>query len=254
MPAVTFDVKEQVAIITLNREEKLNAFNGEMCSQLQELLNKCEADASVKALYVTGSGRAFSAGQDLEEVVGMGNGALEKILSERLNPIVRRIRNIPKPVVAGVRGVAAGAGANIALACDIVLASESAVFIQAFSKIGLIPDSGGTFFLPRLIGWQRAAAVMMLGDKVSAAEAERWGMVYKVFPDEKFHEESMRLAARLAAMPPSALALTKAALNRSAANNLEEQLKAEEELQVMAGRSNDFAAAVKAFASRKPKG
>jgi 2-(1,2-epoxy-1,2-dihydrophenyl)acetyl-CoA isomerase len=254
MPAVTLEVKEQVAIITLNREEKLNALNGEMCMQLQDLLSKCEADALVKAVYVTGAGRAFSAGQDLEEAVGMGKGALEKILSERLNPIVRRIRNLPKPVIAAVPGVAAGAGANIALACDIVLASESAVFIQAFSKIALIPDSGGTFFLPRLIGWQRAAAVMMLGDKVSAAEAERWGMVYKVFPDERFQEESMRLTARLAAMPASALALTKEALNRSTVNNFEEQLKAEEELQVKAGSSNDFAAAVKAFVGKKQKG
>mgnify|MGYP006299741603 CR=1 FL=1 len=164
---ILFEKTGNVAKITLNRPDKYNSFNREMALALQGRLDECKKDEEVRAIYLTGAGKAFCAGQDLQEVVGEDAPPLTKILSEHYNPIVSRIREIEKPIVAAVNGVAAGAGANIALACDVVVAAKSANFIQAFSKIGLIPDSGGTFFLPRLIGWQRASAIMMLGDKIS---------------------------------------------------------------------------------------
>jgi 2-(1,2-epoxy-1,2-dihydrophenyl)acetyl-CoA isomerase len=176
---------------------------------------------------------------------------MDKILSEHYNPIIRLIRNLDKPVVAAVNGVAAGAGANIALCCDVVVASESASFLQAFSKIGLIPDSSGTFFLPRSIGFQKASALMMLGDKVSATEAERIGMVYKIFPDKTFNNESMKIAATLAALPTKGLALTKQALNNSLFNNLEQQLQSEDELQQKAASTFDFKEGVQSFLEKR---
>src|SRR5690606_35210239 len=166
----------------------------EMALALQQELDKCMRDESVRAIYLTGSGKAFCAGQDLAEAVDPDGPELRSIVHGHYNPIIERIRTIEKPVVAAVNGVAAGAGANIALACDIVVAAESASFLQAFSKIGLIPDSGGTFFLPRLIGLQKASALMMLGDKVPAQEAERLGMVYKVFNDAEFSTKSRDIA------------------------------------------------------------
>ena len=173
------------------------------------------------------------------------------MLSEYYNPIVARIRQIEKPIVCAVNGVAAGAGANIALCCDIVVASSSAGFIQAFSKIGLIPDSGGTFILPRLIGFQKASAIMMLGDKISATDAEKMGMVYKIFPDEIYVEESMRIAITLSQMPTRGLALTKQALNKSFSNSFEEQLKTEDELQFKAAHTFDYSEGVKAFLEKR---
>jgi 2-(1,2-epoxy-1,2-dihydrophenyl)acetyl-CoA isomerase len=184
MSSILFEIKDSIAFITLNRPDKLNSFNREMALLMQEKLDACK-DATVRCVYITGAGKAFSAGQDLAEVVDPGGPGMNTILSEHYNPIVTRIRKLEKPVVAAVNGVAAGAGANIALCCDVVVAAESASFLQAFSKIGLIPDSGGTHTLPRLIGWQKASALMMLGDKVSAADAERMGMLYKVFTDAK---------------------------------------------------------------------
>jgi 2-(1,2-epoxy-1,2-dihydrophenyl)acetyl-CoA isomerase len=178
---------------------------------------------------------------------------MEKILAEQLNPIVRKISHLPKPVVAAVNGVAAGAGANIALSCDIVVAGMSASFIQAFSKIGLVPDSGGTWFLPRLIGYQKAMAIAMLGDKVTAEDAERMGMIYRVFPDHRFREESVKIASRLAEMPTRGLALTKHAFQRSAGLTLEEQLLVEDEYQQKAAATADFKEGVNAFLQkRKP--
>src|SRR6185312_6513911 len=176
-----------------------------MALQLQSRLDECATLHEVRAVYLTGAGKAFSAGQDLLEVIDPEGPGMARILREHYNPIVTRIRNLPKPVVAAVNGVAAGAGANIALCCDIVVAAQGASFIQAFSKIGLIPDSGGTFFLPRLIGWQKASALMMLGDKINAEEAERIGMIYKFFADDVFETEAKKIAATLAQMPTKGL-------------------------------------------------
>lgn len=235
----------------MNRPEKLNSFNREMALLLQNRLDECASLHEVRAVYLTGAGRAFSAGQDLSEIVDPEGPGMEKVLIEYYNPIVTRIRNLPKPVVAAVGGVAAGAGANIALCCDIVLASKSASFIQAFSKIGLIPDSGGTWFLPRLVGWQKAAGIAMLGDKVSATEAEKMGMIYKVYEDEEFAGASRALAAVLAQMPTRALAFTKHAFNYSAGNSLEEQLILEDDLQQKAALTKDHAEGVKAFLEKR---
>ena len=184
MEYISFEVKENTAIIRLNRPEKFNAITGPMALRLQSILDDCAADKSIRAIYLTGNGRAFCAGQDLSELSGDNAPGFDRILAEQYNPIVSRIRSIEKPVVCAVNGVAAGAGANMALCCDIVVAAASASFIQAFSKVGLIPDSGGTFTLPRLVGFQKAMAFMMLGDKVSAADAEKYGMLYKVFADD----------------------------------------------------------------------
>jgi 2-(1,2-epoxy-1,2-dihydrophenyl)acetyl-CoA isomerase len=249
MPTVLKEIKQGVAIITLNREDKVNSINREMAHLLHQLIQESVQDNSIKAIYLTGTGKSFCAGQDLAEV--SDTAMLDKILPEQLNPLVSLIRNLKKPVVAAVKGIAAGAGASLALSCDIVVASASASFIQAFSKIGLIPDSGATHILPRLIGWQKAAAYMMLADKINGEEAERTGMIYKVFPDDVFEEESFKIALALTQVPPKALALTKEALNRSARHSFDEQLKVEEELQSIAGRSKDFADRIAAFMQRK---
>ena len=252
MSSILFETRESVAYITLNRPGKYNAFNREMALQLQEKLDACTSD-NVRCVYLTGSGKAFCSGQDLEEVVDPNGPKIEQIVGEHYNPIITRIRKLQKPVVAAVNGVAAGAGANIALACDVVVASQAASFIQAFSKIGLIPDSGGTFFLPRLVGWQRASALMMLGDKLSADEAERMGMIYKAFPQERFEEEAKKLAVTLANMPTKGLALTKQLLDNSFENSYEDQLHDEEIFQQRAGRTRDFKEGVDAFLQkRKP--
>lgn len=251
MPSILFEVKDTVAIITLNRPEKFNSINREMALQLQTTLDDCAADKNIRAIYLTGSGKAFCAGQDLGELVGENPPGFDVILSEHYNPIIIRIRTIEKPVVCAVNGVAAGAGANIALCCDVVVASASATFIQAFSKIGLIPDSGGTFTLPRLVGFQKASALMMLGDKVAAAEAERIGMIYKVFEDENFATDSFKIAVTLSRMPTKGLAYTKMALNASADNSLELQLEKEDALQLKAANTYDYNEGVKAFIEKR---
>ena len=252
MSSILFDIKDSIAFITLNRPDKLNSFNREMALLLQQKLDECQSN-EVRCVYITGAGRAFSAGQDLDEVVDPNGPKITLILKEHYNPIVKQIRTLNKPVVAAVNGVAAGAGANIAFCCDIVVASASASFLQAFSKIGLIPDSGGTYFLPRLVGWQKASALFMLNDKVSAEEAERLGMVYKVFPDDQFKEEATRIANTLSQMPTKALSLTKLALNNSLINNYADQLHDEELLQERAGQTYDYNEGVKAFLEkRKP--
>ena len=251
MSSILFEIKDGIAFITLNRPDKLNSFNREMALLLQSKLDECASLHEIRCIYITGAGKGFCAGQDLAEVVDPNGPGMQKILSEHYNPIITRIRNMPKPVVAAVNGVAAGAGANLALACDIVVATQSSSFIQAFSKIGLIPDSGGTFHLPRLIGFQRASALMMLGDKVSATDALQMGMLYKVFIDETFAEESKKIAAALSQMPTKALAFIKHALNQSATNTLEVQLSLEDVYQQKAAATADFKEGVHAFLEKR---
>lgn len=254
MSHIFFERIDGVAYISLNRQSKYNSFIRQMALDLQETLERCGKDPAIRALYITGSGKAFSAGQDLQEAIDAEGPGLTRIVKEHYNPLIKLIRSLPKPVIAAVNGVAAGAGANIALACDLVVAAESASFIQAFSKIGLIPDSGGTWTLPRLIGFQRATALMMLGEKVSAKEAESIGMIYKCYPDDQFESRSRELAQQIAQMPTKALALTKQALNQSASNNLNEQLELEDHLQTEAGNSDDYREGVQAFLEkRKPQ-
>jgi len=251
MSTVLLDIKDGVGFIVLNRPDRLNAFTGEMALLLQSRLDECASLNEVRAVCITGAGRAFSAGQDLAEITAPDGPGMDKVLREYYNPIVTRIRNLPKPVVAAVGGVAAGAGANIALCCDIVLASKSASFIQAFSRIGLIPDSGGTWFLPRLIGWQKAAGIAMLGDKIGAVEAERMGMVYKIYEDDEFQGAVQALTAVLAQMPTRALAFTKHAFNYAATNTLEAQLLLEDDLQQKAALTRDHAEGVRAFLDKR---
>lgn len=253
--SILVELKNKVAHITLNRPEKFNSFNREMALLLQQELKKCAEKKEIRAILVTGNGKAFCAGQDLQEVTAPKlNPGFKAILEEHYNPIIKLIRTTPKPIVAAVNGVAAGAGANIALACDIVIASKNASFIQAFTKIGLIPDSAGTFFLPRLIGFQKASALALLGDKVSAEEAEKLGMIYKYFSAENFEAEAIQLVEKLANMPTKALALTKDALNQSLTNTLEEQLTLESKYQIEAASSADYKEGVNAFMEkRKPE-
>ena len=243
-----------VQVITMNRPDKYNSFVREMALAFQEALDQAGQDPDVRAILLTGTGKAFCAGQDLQEAIDPNGPELTKIVSEHYNPIITRLRHIEKPVVVAVNGVAAGAGANIALAGDVVIAADSASFIQAFSKIGLIPDSGGTYTLPRLIGTQRASALMMLGDKIGAAEALQMGMIYKAVPDAELVETAMALAIKLASMPTKALAYTKALLNSSYGNDLETQLKEEDKFQHLAGQSYDYQEGVAAFLEkRKPR-
>jgi len=253
MSSILSEIKNNIAFVTFNRPEKFNAFNREMALAFQKVLEDCENDSSIRCVYLSGAGKAFCAGQDLSEITDPDGPGMERILKEHYNPIVTKIRNLNKPVIAAVNGVAAGAGANIALCCDVVIATQSAFFIQAFSKIGLIPDNAGTYFLPRLIGIQKASAFMMLGDKISAIEAERTGMIYKFFADKNFKKESEKIAFTLAEMPTKGLAYTKQALNRSIENTLEQQLQVEDELQQEAALSKDFKEGVAAFLDkRKP--
>ena len=242
-----------VCTIKLNRPEVFNSFNRSMALALQKALDDCERDAGVRTIVITGEGKAFCAGQDLGEAIDPEGPDLTTIVEEHYNSIILRIRNIEKPVIAAVNGVAAGAGANIALACDITIAKKSASFIQAFSKIGLIPDSGGTFFLPRIIGMQKALALMFTGDKVTADQAEQMNMIYRSVEDEQFQDEVNSFAETLAAMPTRGLGLTKKAVNESFTNGLAAQLAVEGKLQTEAGETHDFREGVNAFLEkRKP--
>lgn len=250
-PFIEYQIENAIAIISLNRPEKFNAFNREMALRLQDVLDDCVTRNDVRVVYLTGKGRAFSAGQDLSELLGENPPPFKQILSEHYNPVVTRIRNMGKPVICAVNGIAAGAGANIALCCDIVVASESAAFLQAFSKIGLIPDSGGTYILPRLIGWQKASAIMMLGDKISAFEAERMGMIYRVIPDADFFAGAMEIALTISRMPARALAYTKQALNASFNNSFDQQLKLEDSLQILAAGTRDYSEGLNAFIEKR---
>jgi 2-(1,2-epoxy-1,2-dihydrophenyl)acetyl-CoA isomerase len=240
-----------VRTLKLNRPSVFNSFNQSMAFALHKELDEAEKDTSVRTIVITGEGKAFCAGQDLAEVMDPNGPELPSIVKDHYNPIIERIRKIEKPIIGAVNGVAAGAGANIALACDITIAKKSASFIQAFSKIGLIPDSGGTFFLPRLIGFQKAAALMMTADKVSADEAVSLNMIYKTVEDDSFEAEVNVFAEKLAQMPTKGLGLTKRALNASITNNLVEQLAVEGELQTQAGKTYDFNEGVNAFLEKR---
>ena len=247
------EIKNQVAILTLNRPEKYHSFVKEMALALQSELDACDNDSNIRCIVITASGKAFCAGQDLSEAIDSKGPGLKKIVDEHYNPIIRKIRNIEKPIIAAVNGVAAGAGASIALACDIVIAKKSAVFVQAFSKIGLIPDSAATFFLPRLIGVQKAAGLMMTGEPITAEDAHKIGMIYKYVDDDKFDDEINLFSEKISKMPTKGLGLTKRLLNSSFNNNLEEQLTDELNAQIIAGKTNDYNEGVNAFlAKRKP--
>ncbi len=254
MSCLHYSTQNGVAKITLNRPEAFNSFNKELANSLQDALDKCAADDRIRAVVLTGEGKAFCAGQDLVEVTTPEQmPGFKVLLEEHYLPIILKIRRLEKPVIAAVNGVAAGAGANIALACDIVVASEKASFIQAFSGIGLIPDSGGTFFLPRLVGFQKAVAISMLGDKIKAAEAEQMGMIYKAYPVEEYDDKVEALANKLAQMPTKGLALTKKAFSSSMTNSLEQQLEVENAAQIEASETADYTEGVQAFLEkRKP--
>ena len=249
--SLRFSLEAGVATIRFNRPQVFNSVNKEVALALQQRLRECQQNPEVRAVLLTGTGKAFCAGQDLAEITGPDSPEVAEIVEQLYNPIVELIRALDKPVVAAVNGVAAGAGANLALACDIVVARESASFIQAFSKIGLIPDSAGTYFLPRLVGLQRATALMMTGDKVSAPEAVQMGMIYKTFPDDQFDAEVDALTRKLAAMPTKGLAYTKQLLNGTFSNTLTQQLRAEADYQLRAGSTADYKEGVSAFMEKR---
>ncbi len=250
-PALLYSFADGVATLTFNRPDVFNSVNKPLALALQQRLRECQADASVRAVVLTGTGRAFCAGQDLAELTGPDRPELADIIERHYNPIILLIRELDKPVIAAVNGVAAGAGANLALACDLVVAKESAAFIQAFSKIGLVPDSGGTYFLPRLVGLQRASALMLTGDKVGAAEAQQMGMIYNVFADDTFDHEVAVLARKLAAMPTKGLAYTKQLLSSSFGHDVAQQLRAEGDYQLRASHTADYHEGVAAFLQKR---
>ena len=254
---LVFESEQGVARLTLNRPEVLNSFNRAMARELCDALTTVASDAAIRAVFLTGAGRAFCAGQDLAEAAPAPDGSLPDLgdfVKNGYNPIIRAIRKLEKPVICAVNGVAAGAGANLALACDIVFASSEASFIQSFSKIGVIPDSGGTFILPRIVGLQRASVLTMLAEKLTAEQARDWGMVYRVVEPPALVDVAFTTAVHLATQPTRGLGLIKRAFNRSLGVDLDEQLDYEEELQREAGRTADYAEGVHAFlAKRKPQ-
>ncbi len=252
MENIVFEIKDGLAVIQLNRPDKFNSFIRQMALDFQTCLDDCQSD-EVRAVLITGSGKAFCAGQDLKEAMSAPTDGLKKIVGEHYNPIIRKIRSLEKPVIAAVNGVAAGAGANIAFACDIVLAHEKVSFIQAFSKIGLIPDSGGTYTLPRLLGYHKALALMLTGDKLSAQEGKDLGIVYKILPLESFLNDARAFAQNLANMPTYALGKTKMMLQQSMHNTMDQQLEIEREEQFKASQTYDYNEGVNAFIEkRKP--
>ena len=254
--SVLYEARQGVARITLNRPDVLNSFDAAMSLSLQQLLAEVSRDASLRAVYLTGAGRGFCAGQDLGEAAPKEGGGIVDFsarVRNLYNPLVLALRRMPKPVVCAVNGVAAGAGANLALACDIVIAAEEAAFLQAFVKIGLVPDTGGTWSLPRLVGGAQATAMMLLGEKLPAARALELGLIYKVCPIAELDATAFGLAAQLATQPTYALSLIKQLLSVSSHNSLEQQLELEAEFQGLAGRSADYAEGVRAFLEkRKP--
>lgn len=251
---ILFEVSQGVARITLNRPDVLNSIHTAMSGEIQDALGQAAREREIRAVLLTGKGRGFCAGQDLDEV--RPGGTVSDFAAHARNaytPIVRALRALEKPVVCAVNGVAAGAGANLALACDLVLAAEEASFVQVFAKIGLVPDTGGTFFLPRLVGMARATALAMLAEKVTAAQAVEIGLIYRACPAASLDDEASKLALHLAAQPTVGLGLTKRLLNAAWGNDLEAQLELEAECQGAAGRSADYAEGVAAFlAKRKP--
>lgn len=251
---ILFTIEQGVATLTLNRPEQLNSFNAQMHKEVREALKQVRQNPEVRCLLITGSGRGFCAGQDLgDRNVAPGAAApdLGESIEKNYNPLIRALRDLPMPVICAVNGVAAGAGANIALACDITLAAKSASFIQAFCKIGLVPDSGGTWTLPRAVGMARAKALALLGDRLSAEQAEQWGMIWRCIDDAALQDEALKLARQLATQPTYGLALIKRALNASASNSFDEQLDLERDLQRLAGRSEDYREGVAAFMAKR---
>jgi 2-(1,2-epoxy-1,2-dihydrophenyl)acetyl-CoA isomerase len=251
---ILFTIEQGVASLTLNRPDQLNSFNAQMHKEVREALKQVRQNAEVRCLLITGAGRGFCAGQDLgDRNVAPGAAApdLGESIEKNYNPLIRALRDLPMPVICAVNGVAAGAGANIALACDITLAAKSASFIQAFCKIGLVPDSGGTWTLPRAVGMARAKALALLGDKLSAEQAEQWGMIWRCVDDAALQDEALKLARQLATQPTYGLALIKRALNASASNSFDEQLDLERDLQRLAGRSEDYREGVSAFMAKR---
>lgn len=238
--------------ITLNRPDKLNSFTRDMLSELDDALTDIANDAEARVLVITGSGRAFCAGQDLREAGAVEDGAAVRAVVERLyNPAIRLLRSLQIPVLAAVNGIAAGAGASLAIACDLVIAAESASFVQAFSKIGLVPDAGGSYFMPRLVGSARALGLALLAEPVDARTAAQWGLIWKAVPDADFAKEIAATAERLAQLPTAAVALTKQALNASGHHSLEQQLALEAELQGQAAETEDFQEGLKAFLEKR---
>jgi 2-(1,2-epoxy-1,2-dihydrophenyl)acetyl-CoA isomerase len=242
-----------VLTITLNRPEKLNAFNPEMHKLLRQALERALDEANVRAVLLTGAGRGFCAGQDLSERNSTDAAPIDLSVSlgSNYNPLVRRMQALPKPIVCAVNGVAAGAGANIALACDIVLAARSASFVQSFSKLGLVPDSGGTYFLPRLVGSARAMGLALLSERLSAEDAERWGLIWKAVDDDRLLDEATALARKLASGPTRGYGLVKKAMHASSGNSLDAQLDLERDLQREAGFSEDYREGVAAFLQKR---
>ncbi|HXJ09085.1 MAG TPA: 2-(1,2-epoxy-1,2-dihydrophenyl)acetyl-CoA isomerase PaaG [Burkholderiales bacterium] len=254
MSSILVSLDAGVLTITLNRPDKLNAFTPDMHEELRGAFARAEGDAQVRAVLLTGAGRGFCAGADLSQrdvSPGAAPIDLSVSLGTNYNPLVRRMRALPKPIVCAVNGPAAGAGANVALACDVVLAARSASFLQAFSRIGLLPDAGGTYFLPRLVGTARAMGLALLADKLSAEDAERWGLIWKAVDDAVLMDEASALARRLAAGPTKGYALLKRAMYASAANSLDAQLDLERDLQREAGFSEDYREGVAAFLSKR---
>ena len=254
-PVLLDRLEAGVLTLTLNRPERLNALDAALIEALSAGIKRAGTDPECRAVLITGAGRGFCAGADLANRAFAPRGArpdLGEALEKGLNPIIRGIRNLPKPVVCAVNGPAAGAGANIALACDIVFAAKSAQFLQAFARIGLIPDAGGTFVLPRLVGDARARALMMLAEPIGAERAEAIGMIYRAVDDEDLMGEARTIAERLAAGPTQALGLIKRALAASPANSLDAQLDLERDLQREAGRGDEYVEGVRAFLDKRP--
>jgi 2-(1,2-epoxy-1,2-dihydrophenyl)acetyl-CoA isomerase len=253
-PSILFEAQDGYAVVTLNRPDRLNSFNPEMHERLREAMVEVKRKEEIRALLLTGAGRGFCAGQDLSDrVVAAGADPVDLAytIGTHYNPLIRSLRELPKPVICAVNGVAAGAGANIALACDIVIAARSASFIQAFCKIGLVPDSGGTYFLPRLLGTARAMGLAMFGDKLGAEDAERWGLIWKCVDDTKLMDEARTLARQLAVGPTKGLAEIKRAIYASSSNTLDAQLDLERDLQRELGRSEDYREGVAAFMAKR---
>jgi 2-(1,2-epoxy-1,2-dihydrophenyl)acetyl-CoA isomerase len=254
MASVLISLEAGVQTITLNRPEKLNAFTPEMYKELRRALEQALDDRAIRAVLLTGAGRGFCSGQDLAErdlAPGTAPIDLSVFIGSYYNPLVRRLRELPKPIVCAVNGVAAGAGANIALACDLVLAARSASFVQSFARIGLVPDAGGTYFLPRLVGTARAMGLALLAEPLSAEDAERWGLIWKVFDDERLMPEATAIARALASGPTKGYGLVKKAIHASASNSFDAQLELERDLQREAGFSEDYREGVAAFMQKR---
>ena len=251
---ILFKTLDNIAEIKLNRPKLLNSFNYEMADEFLHALKKCDKNKKIRAIIITGTGRGFCAGQDLEEATRKNGPPIDAIIDHTYNPVIKMMTNIEKPIICYVNGIAAGAGANLAISCDVTFAASSAKFIQSFINIGLVPDSGGTYNLPRLIGKQRAAGLMFSGEKISSADAEKIGMIYKSVDDENGYQITLDYAKKLSEMPTKSIGLIKSLLNKSNINNISEQLELEKTYQITAANSIDHKEGVKAFfEKRKPK-